>query len=150
MNFNTFSALFMGWWGARREDRSAERAAAGEAEKKPNTRVIVAFCLRVGFIILFFATEVAMIRYFTARAAAAARLISFWLTVLATFSLTAAPLSARADITPYGDVLPSDPSTWNNSTVGYIGNTARSPSMAAAAFFRPTATSASAAPQQAW
>jgi fibronectin-binding autotransporter adhesin len=31
---------------------------------------------------------------------------------------------ARADITPIGDVSPSNPFNWNGSTTGYIGNTA--------------------------
>jgi T5SS/PEP-CTERM-associated repeat protein len=65
-----------------------------------------------------------MIRYFTACVAAAARSRLVWLTVLAVFSLLAGRPSVRADITPYGDVFPSDPSTWDNSTTGYIGNTA--------------------------
>ena len=31
---------------------------------------------------------------------------------------------ARGDITPIGDVSPSDPSGWDSTTTGYIGNTA--------------------------
>ena len=31
--------------------------------------------------------------------------------------------TARAAITPTGDVIPADPSTWDSSTTGYIGDT---------------------------
>jgi hypothetical protein len=35
------------------------------------------------------------------------------------------PISlARADITPTGDVSPSNPSGWGGTTTGYIGDTA--------------------------
>jgi T5SS/PEP-CTERM-associated repeat protein len=40
------------------------------------------------------------------------------------FSFAAAVSSARAAITPTGDVSPSDPSTWTSATNGFIGNTA--------------------------
>ena len=47
-----------------------------------------------------------------------------WLLVLAVFSLAVPLASAWAEITPTGDVSPSNPSTWTNLTEGYIGNTA--------------------------
>lgn len=50
---------------------------------------------------------------------------SFWLTLLAALSLVASPTSARAAITPEGEVSPSDPATWDYySTDAYIGNAA--------------------------
>jgi hypothetical protein len=54
-----------------------------------------------------------MIQNFAA-SAAAARSTMFWLTVLAAFSLAGPLSSARADITPEGDVAPADPSTWGD------------------------------------
>ncbi|MGB7732477.1 MAG: hypothetical protein WBL72_02165, partial [Thermoguttaceae bacterium] len=51
------------------------------------------------------------------------RSMSFWFALLVAISLVGPLTSARAAITPAGDVEP-DPSTWNNSTTGYIGNTA--------------------------
>ena len=52
------------------------------------------------------------------------RSLSFCFALLAAFSLAGPLPSARADITPIGDVSPSNRSTWTTSTTGYIGNTA--------------------------
>jgi T5SS/PEP-CTERM-associated repeat protein len=52
------------------------------------------------------------------------RPISFWRGFLIACFFLAAISSARAAITPTGDVDPSNPSTWDSSTTGYIGNTA--------------------------
>jgi fibronectin-binding autotransporter adhesin len=52
------------------------------------------------------------------------RSVSFCLVVLAAISLAAPPGSARAAISLDGDFSPSDPSAWNASTPGYVGNTA--------------------------
>ncbi len=66
-----------------------------------------------------------MSRFSDGRAATPRRSKSFWLTLLATVSVAASVPSARAAITPGGDVSPSDPSTWDYySTDAYIGNTA--------------------------
>jgi fibronectin-binding autotransporter adhesin len=50
--------------------------------------------------------------------------MSLCFALLAAFSLASPLASARADITPSGNVTPSNPSNWSNSTVGIIGNTA--------------------------
>jgi T5SS/PEP-CTERM-associated repeat protein len=55
--------------------------------------------------------------------AAKRRRMSVWLILLAAIFLAGTHPSARADIIPIGDVSP-DPSTWDSSTTGYIGNTA--------------------------
>ena len=66
-----------------------------------------------------------MNRFRASRAATAMRSKSFWLTLLAALSLVASPTSARAAITPEGEVSPSDPATWDYySTDAYIGNAA--------------------------
>ena len=66
-----------------------------------------------------------MSRFSDGRAATAMRSKSFRLTLLAAISVAASVASARAAITPEGDVSPSDPSTWDYySTDAYIGNTA--------------------------
>jgi T5SS/PEP-CTERM-associated repeat protein len=54
----------------------------------------------------------------------ATRSRSFWFALLAAISLAGSLASARAAITPIGDVEPANPSTWTSSTNGYIGNTA--------------------------
>jgi fibronectin-binding autotransporter adhesin len=60
---------------------------------------------------------------FALRVARAARSKSCGLALVA-LSFLAGPLaSARADITPTGDVSPADLSTWTSSTDAYIGNT---------------------------
>jgi T5SS/PEP-CTERM-associated repeat protein len=55
--------------------------------------------------------------------ARAARSVWFVLALVASFFIAGPLASARADITPTGDVSPTDPSTWTSSTTGYIGNT---------------------------
>jgi fibronectin-binding autotransporter adhesin len=51
------------------------------------------------------------------------RTMWYWSFFLAGFSLVGAVSSAHAGIASIGDVSPTDASTWNNSTEGYIGNT---------------------------
>ncbi len=63
-----------------------------------------------------------MSRFSTTYETTSQRSIPFAL--FAAFVLTAPLSSARADITPTGDVSPSNPSAWTSSTDGYIGNTA--------------------------
>ena len=57
-------------------------------------------------------------------AATATRSIAFWFALLAAFSLVGPLPPAFAAITPTGDILPTNPSTWTTYTSGYIGNTA--------------------------
>ena len=52
------------------------------------------------------------------------RRISLWLISLAAIFLAGPVRTARAGITPTGDVEPANPSSWTTSTTGYIGNTA--------------------------
>lgn len=63
-----------------------------------------------------------MNQYVTA-CAAAARSRWLWLVVLVVFTFVVGLPNARGDITPEGDVFPADPSMWDNSTDGRIGNT---------------------------
>ncbi len=50
--------------------------------------------------------------------------ISIWLLVLAVLSLAGPLALVRADVTPFGDVSPSNPSGWTSASDAYIGNTA--------------------------
>ncbi len=70
----------------------------------------------------FFATE-GVTRRFLATCAATARSTSFWLALLAAFSLAGPLPRAHAVITPTGDVSPTNPSTWDSSTTAYVGYT---------------------------
>jgi T5SS/PEP-CTERM-associated repeat protein len=56
-------------------------------------------------------------------AATAMRSMSFWLALLATFSLAGPLTSAHAAFNTSGEVVPADPSTWTSSTTGYVGQT---------------------------
>jgi fibronectin-binding autotransporter adhesin len=67
--------------------------------------------------------EGVMNRFPATCAAMAMRSTSFWFALLAVFSLVGPLPSARAAITPIGEVLPTDPSTWTSSTTAYVGLT---------------------------
>jgi fibronectin-binding autotransporter adhesin len=54
----------------------------------------------------------------------AMRWMSSWLALLLAFALLGPLPLAHAAITTAGDVLPADPSTWDDVTTGYIGQTA--------------------------
>jgi hypothetical protein len=71
-----------------------------------------------------FSEETAMSRFSEMCAATAARSILFCCALLAALSLAGPLPSARAAITPTGDVSPSNPSGWTSSTNGIVGNTA--------------------------
>jgi fibronectin-binding autotransporter adhesin len=73
---------------------------------------------------LFFAPEGVMSRSSAAWYSALARLISLGFGLLAAMVLAGPVQSARAGFAPDGDVSPSDPSTWDYYTDGYIGKTA--------------------------
>jgi fibronectin-binding autotransporter adhesin len=48
---------------------------------------------------------------------------SFWIALLAVSCFMGPISSVFADITPLGDISPADPSTWDETTTGYVGNT---------------------------
>ena len=58
------------------------------------------------------------------RVAGTIRSMSLWGALLAAISVLGPLSSAPAAITTTGNVSPADPSTWDDSTTGYIGKTA--------------------------